>query len=48
VKGVPETGQWPVSALNGRTQHRYMQVEALSKIDTAEVDPILSIPTEAA
>jgi putative transposase len=30
------------------TQHRYMQVEAFSKIDTAEVDPILSITTEAA
>jgi putative transposase len=30
------------------TQHRYMQVEAFSKIDTGEVDPILSITTEAA
>ncbi|MEM6677946.1 MAG: IS256 family transposase [Pseudomonadota bacterium] len=30
------------------TQHRYMQVEAFSKIDTAEPDPILSITTEAA
>jgi len=29
-------------------QHRYMQVEPFSKIDTAEVDPILSITTEAA
>jgi len=28
------------------TQHRYMQVEAFSKIDTAEVDPILSITTD--
>ena len=31
-----------------QTRHRYMQVEAFSKIDTAEVDPILSITTEAA
>jgi len=30
------------------TQHRYMQVEAFSKIDTAEVDPILSITTDDA
>ena len=30
------------------TQHRYMQVEAFSKIDTGEVDPILSISMEAA
>ncbi|MEO1721154.1 MAG: IS256 family transposase [Pseudomonadota bacterium] len=30
------------------TQHRYMQVEAFSKIHTAEPDPILSITTEAA
>ena len=30
------------------TQHRYMQVEAFSKIDAAEPDPILSITTEAA
>ena len=30
------------------TQHRYMQVEAFSKIDTGDVDPILSITTEAA
>lgn len=30
------------------TQHRYMQVEAFSKIDTGDVDPILSIMTEAA
>jgi len=30
------------------TQHRYMQVEAFSKIETGEVDPILSITTEAA
>jgi transposase-like protein len=30
------------------TQHRYMQVEAFSKIDTGEVDPILSIAMEAA
>jgi transposase-like protein len=30
------------------TQHRYMQVEAFSKIDTAEVDPILSITTDNA
>ena len=30
------------------TQHRYMQVEAFSKIDADEVDPILSITTEAA
>lgn len=29
-------------------QHRYMQVEAFSKIDTGDVDPILSIATEAA
>ena len=30
------------------TQHRYMQVEAFSRIDTGEVDPILSISMEAA
>jgi len=30
------------------TQHRYMQVEAFSRIDAAEPDPILSITTEAA
>ena len=30
------------------TQHRYMQVEAFSRIDDAEPDPILSISTEAA
>jgi hypothetical protein len=30
------------------TQHRYMQVEAFSEIDTAEVGPILSTTTEAA
>jgi hypothetical protein len=30
------------------TQHRYMQVEAFSKIDAADVDPILGITTEAA
>lgn len=30
------------------TQHRYMQVEAFSKIDTGDVDPILSITTESA
>lgn len=30
------------------TQHRYMQVEAFSKIETGEPDPILSIATEAA
>ena len=31
-----------------QTQHRYMQVEAFAQIDAAEVDPILSITTEAA
>ena len=30
------------------TQHRYMQVEAFSRIDTREVDPLLSISMEAA
>jgi putative transposase len=29
------------------TQHRYMQVEAFSRINTGEVDPILSISMEA-
>ena len=30
------------------TRHRYMQVEAFSRIDAAEPDPILSITTAAA
>ncbi len=29
-------------------QHRYMQVEAFSLIDTAQIDPLLSISTQAA
>ena len=31
-----------------QTQHRYMQVEAFASIDVAEVDPILSLETQAA
>lgn len=29
-------------------QHRYTQVEAFAQIDKKEIDPILSITTEAA
>lgn len=29
-------------------QHRYMQVEAFGLIDTAQIDPLLSISTQAA
>ena len=29
-------------------QHRYMQVEAFSLIDAAQIDPLLSISTQAA
>lgn len=29
-------------------QHRYMQVEAFSLIDTAQIDPLLSISAQAA
>ena len=31
-----------------QSQHRYMMVEAFSQIDTAQVDPLLSITTQAA
>ena len=31
-----------------QSQHRYMQVEAFAHIDTAQVDPLLSITTQAA
>ncbi len=36
-----QNGEW-------QTQHRYMQLEAFSQIDTAQTDPILSIQTQAA
>lgn len=29
------------------SQHRYMQVEAFAQIDTAQIDPLLSITTQA-
>ena len=31
-----------------QSQHRYMMVEAFSQIDTAQIDPLLSINTQAA
>ena len=31
-----------------QSQHRYMMVEAFSQIDTAQIDPLLSITTQAA
>jgi transposase-like protein len=31
-----------------QSQHRYMIVEAFSQIDTAQIDPLLSITTQAA
>ena len=31
-----------------QSQHRYMPVEAFSQIDTAQIDPLLSITTQAA
>ena len=31
-----------------QSQHRYMMVEAFAQIDTAEIDPLLSITTQAA
>jgi len=31
-----------------QSQHRYMMVEAFSQIDTAKIDPLLSITTQAA
>ena len=31
-----------------QSQHRYMMVEAFSQIDTAQIDPLLSIATQAA
>jgi putative transposase len=31
-----------------QSQHRYMMVEAFSQIDTAQIDPLLSITPQAA
>ncbi len=31
-----------------QSQHRYMMVEAFGQIDTAQIDPLLSITTQAA
>lgn len=31
-----------------QSQHRYIIVEAFSQIDTAQIDPLLSITTQAA
>ena len=31
-----------------QSQHRYMMVEAFSQIDTAQIDPLLNISTQAA
>lgn len=31
-----------------QSQHRYMMAEAFSQIDTAQIDPLLSITTQAA
>jgi putative transposase len=31
-----------------QSQHRYMMVEAFSQIDTAQIDPLLSVTTQAA
>ena len=30
-----------------QSQHRYMRVEAFGQIDTAQIDPIVSITTQA-
>ena len=37
-----------VHAIKWQTASRYMMVEAFAQIDTEEIDPILSITTEAA
>ena len=31
-----------------QSQHRYMMVEAFSQIDAAQIDPLLSMTTQAA
>lgn len=31
-----------------QSQHRYMMVEAFSQIDTAQIDPLLRMTTQAA